>query len=946
MTLEENLKNMNLRRIVFVGVAILLPLLAHSQLVTTSPAFPKADEDVTIIFDLKQAKDSRAAALLGKSSDVYLWAWGGSNPDSRNSEFGPTGQTSFNQPYDPGKMTSLGNDRWSIKLKPSQYLSVSAGKKLAWMGVLAKSGNGTAQTEDFTFLVYDTKLYVSFARPTEKSFFVEAGSSVPVKAQTSLKSTLTLSVDGVNTSTLTNADSLVVNVAAGNVGGVKKIVKITAQTTTETATEEFNFTVKPNPTIAALPAGIKDGINYQSNSKVTLSLFAPNKSFIYVVGDFNNWSLSDGYLMKKTPDGEHYWLEINNLNTGEEYAFQYIVDGTIAVGDPYSEKILDRNNDGFITSSSYPNLKTFPQKATGNIVSVLQTGQKPYDWKLNNFQKPPQDNLVIYELLVRDFVATQNYRTLADTLPYLKRLGVNCIELMPIMEFTGNDSWGYNPIYYTAPDKAYGTANDLKAFIDKCHQNGIAVILDMVLNQADYEFPYVKMYWTGSQPSKDSPMFNQTATHPFSVFFDFNHESKATQDLVDRIAEFWLKEYRFDGYRFDLSKGFTQQASGNDVNRWSAYDASRVKIWKRIYDKIRSYDPTAYVILEHFADDIEEKELAEYGMMFWGNQNGDFREVVKGNNANFQRLSYKSRGFTKPHLVGYMESHDEQRVMWDVLSNGTANSIYNTKTVANASNRIKAAAALMLLTPGPKMIWQFGELGYDVSIDDNGRTGRKPYKWNYLDDADRLRLYKVFAELNKLKLSQAAFRSLDFNLVSNNRFKWLTVNHTAMQAHVVGNFDTEDYLGTINLPKVGKWYDFFTGQEINFTSTDELALLKPGEFHVYTTVKLPTPEQGLTPWAAYTKFVITALPTAPDIHLRVYPNPTENTLRIELNNTSTGAVEILLHDLSGRTLAELQLEKQSQRIEHQLDIRQLPKGIYLLDVRQGDQRTVKKVVRL
>jgi 1,4-alpha-glucan branching enzyme len=159
----------------------------------------------------------------------------------------------------------------------------------------------------------------------------------------------------------------------------------------------------------------------------------------------------------------------------------------------------------------------------------LQTNQQPYQWQNTSFQRPANEDLVIYELLVRDFVGTHSYKTLSDTLTYLKKLGVNAIELMPIMEFSGNESWGYNPIYYFAPDKYYGTKNDLKAFIDKAHQMGMAVILDMVLNQADYEFPYVKAYWDGSKPAANSPYFNQQATHPFSVFFDFNHESAATR---------------------------------------------------------------------------------------------------------------------------------------------------------------------------------------------------------------------------------------------------------------------------------------------------------------------------------------------------------------------------------------------------------------------------------
>lgn len=934
------------RRIVLFLVGILTSLQALSQAITSIPVFPNSENEVTIIVDLKQVKDSRAAGLLGKTSDIFAWTWGGSNPNNRTAEFGPVGQSNFNQPFEPSRMTSLGNDRWSLKVKPFTYLNVPAGKQLAWMGVVVKNGNGSSQTEDLFVIMYDNKLQVAFKTPTEESFFVDAGTSIQVKAYASQKCTMRLSINGSDQSPVVNTDSLISTVGTGGVPGARRTVKITAQTATETATDEFTFVVKPIAPIVPLPSGLKDGINYLSDTKATLVLFAPNKSFVYAVGDFNNWAAGPASLMNKTPDGNRYWIELNGLTPEREYAFQYLVDGTIGVGDPYCEKILDRNNDRFIPSSTYPNILAFPTQAVGNVVSVLQTAQKPYVWKVPTFQRPAQENLVIYELLVRDFLATQNYRTLADTIPYLKRLGVNCVELMPIMEFAGNDSWGYNPIYYTAPDKAYGTPNDLKAFIDKCHQNGIAVVLDMVLNQADYEFPYVKMYWAGNQPSKDSPMFNQQATHPFSVFFDFNHESKATQDLTDRICEFWIKEYKFDGYRFDLSKGFTQKDAGGDVGRWSSYDATRIALWKRIYDKIRGYDPSAYVILEHFADDVEERELAAYGMMLWGNHNGDFRNVIKGNNVSLQRLSYRDRNFSKPHIIGYMESHDEERVMWEALNNGQRNGSYNIRDLGTAANRIKAAAAILMLTPGPKMMWQFGEMGYDVAIDENGRTGRKPIRWEYLQNEDRLKLQKVFAELIKLKVGQPAFRSLEFSFSTADRFKYLSLNHPSMRVHVMANFDTQDYLGRPNLPQAGKWFDYFTGQEVNINSTDDLIILKPGEFHVYTTAKLPTPELGLVPWPAYTRELISSLPNQLIQGTKVYPNPAQQQVQVEIQNEYLGEVTVLLQDLTGRIISETTLQKDSKLATHQLDISPLTKGIYLLDLRQGDQRSVQKVVKL
>ncbi|MCU0469798.1 MAG: alpha-amylase, partial [Arcicella sp.] len=408
---------------------IWLPIIG--QAVTTIPTLPNGDQEITIIFDVTLAKDSRAKGLLGKKDDVYLWSGAGTTETGDAFQFQPAGQTNFGVPYEKGKMTSLGNDKWSIKLKPRDYYAVPAIATIKRLGVLLKSGDGKSQTEDFFITMYDNRLNVAFIQPQEKSFF--------------------------------NKDSLRYTLTVSSVSGTTQNVKITANTNTETTTNEFSVTVKPIPTTASLPTGVKDGINYISDTKVTLVLFAPKKDFVYAIGDFNNWQIDAKYLMKRTPDGNRYWIDIEGVNKGEEYAFQYLINGTLGIGDPYAEKILDPNNDKNISSANYPNLKLLPDKIK-SIASVFQTAQIPYPWKVTNFKRPPQSNLVIYEMHIRDFDRDGSYKNAIDRISYFKTLGVNCIELMPISEFTNNDSWGYNPIYYLAPDKAYGTKDDLKKF--------------------------------------------------------------------------------------------------------------------------------------------------------------------------------------------------------------------------------------------------------------------------------------------------------------------------------------------------------------------------------------------------------------------------------------------------------------------------------------------------
>ncbi|HCC71652.1 MAG TPA: alpha-amylase, partial [Bacteroidales bacterium] len=121
------------------------------------------------------------------------------------------------------------------------------------------------------------------------------------------------------------------------------------------------------------------------------------------------------------------------------------MDGSVRIGDPYAEKVLDPWNDQYITDETYPGLIDYPEgKATG-LVTVIHPGDPVYNWSVTDFQPPAKEDLVIYELHLRDFLASHDYLTLIDTLNYLDNLGVNAVELMPVNEFDGNLSWGYNP---------------------------------------------------------------------------------------------------------------------------------------------------------------------------------------------------------------------------------------------------------------------------------------------------------------------------------------------------------------------------------------------------------------------------------------------------------------------------------------------------------------------
>jgi glycosidase len=460
-------------------------------------------------------------------------------------------------------------------------------------------------------------------------------------------------------------------------------------------------------------------------------------------------------------------------------------------------------------------------------------------------------------LLVRDFGDARNYQMLIDTIGYFKRLGINAIELMPVCEFSGNESWGYNPTFYLALDKAYGTKDKFKEFIDLCHKNGIAVILDVVYNQLDaYNAPEGKLYWdaANSRPAANNPWLNVTAPHPYSVFEDLNHTSLATQYWVKRALEYWISEYKIDGYRFDLAKGFTQTVS--DATTVENKDQSRIDNLFRYYNYIVPKFPGTYMILEFLGQQYqEEQQLSLSGFMLWGNNNPTYNQNTMGysSDADFSKIVYNSpqQKFFSPYEMGYMESHDEERLMYKNLQYGNSSGTYDVKNLATALDRQAAAAAVFFTVPGPKMIWQFGERGYDVSIGFNGRIGNKPPLWNYMADPNRLKLFNAYSKLINLRLSNPdVFTSTTFSYDFNDntglvkRFQIGNAAANGMQVTVIANFDVIQQTRTVTFQKTGDWFNYLsngpgagmngqTGTSFNLASTTQSVVLEPGEYHVY-----------------------------------------------------------------------------------------------------------------
>lgn len=903
---------------------VLIFSTAFSQIVVTIPEFAAENDSIVIKFDATQ---TGAAELVNYTGTVYAHSGVTTNKGSWQHVIAPW-QTNLPK----AALTRLSANLYQLTIGyPREYYSVTdPAEHITALDFVFRSSDGSKQTRPDIFVTLFTpglsvvvdqpSISTQFGDPLRSPVFASTSDSVSVKisaAELGTKvSTLTLYVNDVQAQQSDSNRLQYDFIAARHSVGVNKLKAIGVDTSGSADTAEFVIMVNPTIVDAALPQGVEYGINYVDTATVTLALFAPYKQFVYVVGDFNNWKAGTEFFMKRhqiDANNVVWWITITGLTPGLEYAFQYLVGGTLRIGDPYTHKVLHPWNDQSISSATYPDRKLYPTGKTDEPVSVLQTNQSPYPWHVSNFQRPAKTDLIIYELLLRDFLAAHDYKTLIDTLHYYKTLGVNALELMPVMEFEGNESWGYNTSFHLALDKYYGPESEFNRLVDSAHAKGIAVILDVALNHAFGQCPLVRLYWdaANNRPAANSPWFNPIARHPFNVGYDFNHESPATQYYVDRVTKYWITEHKVDGFRFDLSKGLTQTNSGNDVNYWGQYDQSRINLLERMADKIWNVDSSAYVILEHFAVNSEETVLSNYGMMLWGNLNYNYNEATMGwmSNSDFSGGSYKVRGWKDPNLVTYMESHDEDRLMYKNLQYGNSSGTYNIKNLSTALERVKLAAAFFLTIPGPKMIWQFGELGYDYSIDYGGRTSNKPITWDYYANTARRNLFKVFSALTRLK-QYDAFRSTNFAISASGFSKRITIYHPSMDATIIGNFDVVAESSNPNFSKTGRWYDYFSGDSIDVSDTQALRSLQAGEFHIYTTGKLPTPEPGIV-----TDTGESSAPLPAEFTLEQnYPNPFNPMTTIRYSLPVKSDVSLQVYDVLGREVATLVSQSQARGI--------------------------------
>lgn len=866
------------------------------------------------------------------------------------------------------------------------YFGVPTTSTITQICVVFRGAAGSPQTTDNFINV--GAFQVNLTAPVENSTAILAsGSNITVSAtNTGGNASYTLKSNGVtiNTNASTSNYSYTHSGLTANQSYALEVVQGTS-----TITKKFSAIVNPGIISQALPAGVVDGINYNptDDTKATLVLNAPFKDFVYVAGSFNNWQPVGTHAMKKDPTSGKFWLELTGLTSGTSYSYQYwIGDQTnlpanspalVKTADPFSTLVLSPFDDPEIqTLGVYPNLPQYPE-GQEREVTVLQTGPNAhhaYTWSeaTTNFVKPSKKDLVIYEVLVRDFDANRTYQNLIDRIDYFKNLNINAIQLMPVMEFEGNESWGYNTVFHMALDKRYGSEAKLKEFIDLCHQNGIAVILDIALNHVYGRSPLERMWmldsngdgWANDNPrvSAENPYANQSARHSYNVGTDLNHfnePNNLTNTYVQRTIQHWMNNFKIDGFRWDLTKGFTQNCpytgSGTAQDACTNnYQADRVAKLKWYADMQWAIDPNFYVIFEHLGNGgsyTEEVEWANYrktgdadgiskGIMQWRKMTDPYANFVKGNSTNLSGVADATERF-----IGYAESHDEERVMYKALTE-TGQTQNN---LSKALKRLSALGAVHLLVPGPKMIYHFGSLGYDDSIFtcNNGTvnppgsgTGNptgdcklesKPQpQWteNWLGDVARKQVYDDWAKMIDFRTNENVFETgqhaWNFSTTGKPRLDiWTSTVQTEDLSYVFVLTNATNSISNTpgGFPYTGTWYNLMDGTPLVVTNTTMNISIEADGFRVFGN------KQALLD---KNEFNVTKA--------TLYPNPSSNTFQINVTTK-----EVAIYSITGQLVQHF---KGGFESNHTYAIDGLNQGIYLVKVTdENDNHTSIKLIK-
>lgn len=911
--------------------AMLLFFPTAAQIVTTSPS-PLQEDSKNVMLTYNASSPQGNDGLRGLSSSQIVYAHiGVITTKSKNNSDWRYVVTPW--PEKDGSNAQYANlDKNRLKFLTANLYQLSIGDIRSYFGITDVTehvkkiaivfrnadGSRTGKTKDGGDIFVDVlndgfELQLTadhdrlISEPTTVNFTLTASKAAD----------LTLSVNGSTFASKACATSLTASYTFTQTGNYKVTGSSTYRGKPYEAIYEISY---PAPSQAVdYPGGVPVmGCVKGKDGNVTFCIAAPGKKSVQLVGAWNNYAIDSRYLMnyQDYKGYRYFWTNVSGLKDNVYYPYYYIVDDTYRVGDPYAHLILDPYNDRYLAPYIWPDRPAYPSEIEGVVLGVYRGDMDNYTF--SDFTIPDHDDLIVYEMLLRDFTGTDGIAegngTVAkaiEKIPYIKEMGFNAIELMPIMEFNGNNSWGYNTNFYMAPDKAYGSPRDYKDFIEACHREGIAVILDIVFNQSDGLHPWYQMY-----PKALNPFYNASAPHAYSVLNDWNQDNNLVQQQWTDAILYWMQHYNVDGFRFDLVKGLGNNNSYS--NGTDSYNQSRIDRMKRLHDVIKSVKPNGIHINENLAGASEEIAMGKDGEINWANINNASCQYVMGYDSddNLNRfLASADGGRPAGSTISYAESHDEQRMAYKVDAYAK-DEIKNSKKAKYA--RLGALATQMLLTPGPKMVWQFGELGNNQNTKNNdggNNTDPKILDWSgWLADADRVALHDVYSRLINLRRNNPELfdataslsrSDLDANYQSP---RWICLSSGDKEIVALINPSTTVEM-TISCKASHisadrhELYTSSTGYTDNLTGTG--------------TISASIPANG---FAVYTSPAVSSIDDLPvDNKVRVYGSNGEIVINGDYST-------LIINDITGR----------------RIDNRKVPAGIYIVTV---DGSTTKVVVR-
>lgn len=734
----------------FVAIVLACGIKAAAQIVTTDPAVLQEDSPGVVLY-------YHADSPLGNGG---LKGYGGDDVYAHIGVSTAAGDwkhvvADWNVNLPKCKLTRVDAETYSLSIGDIRsFFGLGADEHAVRLCMVFRNADGSRQgkakgDKDIFVDVQPAGLAMNFV--CSAPAVITEATTVTLTVNTSQAADISLDVNGAQLGSVKGATSLARDYRIEGAGTYEFVAKAVAGGKTVERSCAVTF-VSPSQQ-RDYPGGVpRMGAVANADGTVTFCLAAPGKKSVAIVPSWSGHKVLDSNIMFRQDYGgvSYFWITSPKLSDDTDYTYYYIVDGQTAVGDPYARLVLDPYNDKYLPAADW--MPAYPAEVADDVpLAVWRRGMNDYSW--SDFTIPAHGSLYIYELLLRDFTGTEGQHladgTLAaamEKIPYIKSLGVNAVELMPIMEFNGNNSWGYNTNFYMAPDKAYGSPEEYKEFIDECHRQGLAVILDVVFNQTDGLAPWYRMY-----PADANPFYNAKAPHDWSVLNDLNPGYALVEQHYRDVLQYWLREYNVDGFRFDLVKGLGDNDSygrGTDGR-----NQSRIDRMKRLHAAMREVKPDAIHINELLGENSEENDNAADGQMGWHNishnagQSVMYFDETGGGISDFYAAN---AGRTAGAAVAYAESHDEERLGAKIMAYATD----NIKTATVRSARLGAMGVWLALTPGPKMLWQFQELGNDESTknaDGSNNTDPKTVRWNDLDNAVRQRILEAYRAAGTLR---------------------------------------------------------------------------------------------------------------------------------------------------------------------------------------------------